>query len=180
MSCAEVFHHSFQAERPTNAQSASSFSRAETQEASTQTIDKVADARTQTDHVKAKVPKCTWSRPGSGPSTIWSTRKLNACRRGGRTNRMTMFLWYRRRKGRRWRLKGGPTNFNENDAFWNRAIGEAEAGRNVLLLHTQHNIELFQHEIIKRTFVCPHHPGDLSIEVQFVFKDMETPPNRII
>ena len=77
-------------------------------------------------------------------------------------------------KKRRWRLKGGPTNVNEDDALLDRAIGEANAERNVLLLHTQHNIELLQQEILKRASVCPHHPGDHSTEAQFVFNDMKT------
>ena len=39
---------------------------------------------------------------------------------------------------------GGPANVNDDDAFLDRAIGEAEAERNVLLSHTQQNIELLQ------------------------------------
>ena len=45
---------------------------------------------------------------------------------------------------KRWRLKGGPANVNDDDALLDRAIGEAEAERNVLLSHTQQNIELLQ------------------------------------
>ena len=72
-------------------------------------------------------------------------------------------------KRRRWRLKGGPPNVNEDDALLDRAIGEAEVERNVLLSHTQHNIELLQQEIIKRGW-C----GDHSTEGQFVFNDMNS------
>ena len=76
-------------------------------------------ARTQTDDLRARQ---------SGPSTIWSTRNLNACRSDEQNDDVPLIP---KTKRRRWRLKGGPTNVNENDGLLDRAVGEADAERNV-------------------------------------------------